>query len=174
MAHMQNMSVQFQTSPPLAPRTKINLSFAPQPLAQVGFNFLVSISASSLLKRTNPTAEAKTAVVMAHFDTGASQTSIDTTLADYIALTPVGMSPVHTAAGLVQMPNYAVDISFPNSNLAPFINLPISSCRLPFSIDSSGTIALHPKNFGILIGRDIMSRWNIVWNGPTSTVFVSD
>jgi hypothetical protein len=27
---------------------------------------------------------------------------------------------------------------------------------------------------GILIGRDIMSRWNIVWNGPTSTVFISD
>jgi hypothetical protein len=25
-----------------------------------------------------------------------------------------------------------------------------------------------------LIGRDVMSRWNIVWNGPTSTVFISD
>lgn len=35
----------------------------------------------------------------------------------------------------------------------------------------------HPvdfNNFGLLIGRDIMSRWNIVWNGPTSTVLVSD
>lgn len=174
MAHLQNMAAQLRTNPPLPPGIALNLSFTPQALVQSGFNFLVSISPSSLSKRTNPTAESKTVTVMAHFDTGASQTSIDTGLADYIGLSAVGIAPIHTAAGLVQMPNYAVDISFPNTNLASFTNLPISSCKLPFTIEPSGAIALNAKNFGILIGRDIMSRWNIVWNGPTSTVFVSD
>jgi hypothetical protein len=31
-----------------------------------------------------------------------------------------------------------------------------------------------PRNFGVLLGRDVMARWNIVWNGLTSTVFISD
>ena len=72
------------------------------------------------------------------------------------------------------MPNYAVDISFPGAKLSPFINLPIGSCNLPFKINDDGKIMISPQNFGLLIGRDIMSRWNIVWNGPTSTVFILD
>lgn len=173
MAHLQSTAAQLRTNPALPSGTSISLAFTPQPLVQSGFNFPVSISAASLLKRTSPAEGTKTITVMAHFDTGASKTSIDTGLADYIGLVPVGMAPIHTAAGLTQMPNYAVDISFPNTGLKPFINLPISSCKLPLKIGNDG-IAVSPQNFGILIGRDIMARWNIVWNGPTSTVFVSD
>lgn len=174
MAHIHKMSVQIQVNPPIQAETQMNLSFSPEELAKNGFNLPVSISASSLLKQSNQAADAKTVTVMAHFDTGASRTSIDTRLAEYMGLTPVGMTPICTAAGTVEMPNYAVDISFPSSNLSPFINLPISSCKLPFCIEPSGEIELNITNFGILIGRDIMSRWNIVWNGPSSTVFVSD
>lgn len=174
MAHMQNVSVKLKVSPPLPSGARINMSFSPEDLAKCGFNFPVSISASSLAKRTNPTEESKTVTVMAHLDTGASATSIDVGLANYIGLTPVGITPIHTASGSVKMPSYAVDISFPNTSLSPFINLPISSCNLRFSIPSTGPIPLTKGNFGILIGRDIMARWNIVWNGPTSTVFVSD
>lgn len=168
------MAAHLRTNPPLPPGTSLALSFSPQPLVQGGFNLPVSISASSLPKRAAPDAGGKTVTVMAHFDTGASQTSIDTGLAEYIGLVPVGVSPIHTAAGLVQMPNYAVDVSFPGSGLRPFINLPIASCKLPFEIGKTGEIAMNQKNLGVLIGRDIMSRWNVVWNGPTSTVFVSD
>jgi len=31
-----------------------------------------------------------------------------------------------------------------------------------------------PTNFGLLIGRDIMSHWHITWFGHTSTVFISE
>jgi hypothetical protein len=71
------------------------------------------------------------------------------------------------------MPIYTIDIGFPTTKLSSFNNLRIGSCRLGFDITNNMNPA-KPQNMGILIGRDIMSRWNIVWNGPTSTVIISD
>lgn len=174
MAHFNRLTAGVNITPQPPKGTKITLNAAPLPLMQTGFNMPVSISTPSSAKTLNPDIVIRSATIMAHFDTGASKTSIDTGLAKHLGLTPVGVSPIHTAAGKVNMPNYAVDITFPGSNLSPFINLPIGSCKLPFQIGSSGQIEITPQNFGLLIGRDMMSRWNIVWNGPTSTVFISD
>lgn len=174
MAHIIQLASRVKASHPLPPGTTVTVASSHVPLMSHGFNFPVTISTASSVKNANPDSPTRAVTVMAHFDTGAGNTSIDTSLAQHIGLVPVGMSTFNTAAGPSRMPNYAVDISFPTSQLKPFINLPIGSCKLPFQIDTSGSIALTPQNFGLLIGRDIMSRWNIVWNGPTSTVFVSD
>ena len=107
---------------------------------------------------------------MAHFDTGATNTSIDINLAKHLNLIPIGQSVNYTAGGPQKMPNFYIDLSFPGTTLKPFHNLRIGSCNLPFDVKNG----IHSRNFGILIGRDIMSKWNIVWNGPTSTVFISD
>lgn len=173
MAHVSQISAKLNSSQKLPAGTKLQLSFTHIPLMQQGFNILVSVSAP---KNQDPSKETdiKSVSVMAHFDTGASRTSIDIKLAEFLGLIPVGAGISHTAGGPVQMPNYAVDISFPGSRLAPFISLPIGSCKLPFTIEENGTIPISPQNFGLLLGRDIMSRWNIVWNGPTSTVLISD
>ena len=172
MAHISQIAAKL-ASQGLPAGAKLQLSFDHVPLMHQGFNIVVSISAP---KSHDPSKEQdiKTATVMAHFDTGASRTSIDTKLANFLGLVPVGAGIVHTAGGSVQMPNYAVDISFPRSRLSPFISIPIGSCNLPFKIEESGSIQISPQNFGLLLGRDVMSRWNIVWNGPTSTVFISD
>jgi hypothetical protein len=75
-------------------------------------------------------------------------------------------------AGPIQTPDYAIDLSFPNTNLSPFFNLKIGSCKLGFNLaDNNPNLQ---RNFGILLGHDVMAKWNIVWNGPTSTVFISD
>ncbi len=174
MAHISQLAAGVNIAPKPSEETKITLNATPVPLMQTGFNIPLSISTPSSAKTLNPDIVIRSATIMAHFDTGASKTSIDTGLATYLGLTPVGISPIHTAAGKVDMPNFAVDITFPGSKLSPFINLPISSCKLPIQIKSSGEIEISPQNFGLLIGRDMMSRWNIVWNGPTSTVFISD
>lgn len=173
MAHIHRISAQLNSSAKLPDGAQLRLTLTHIPLMQTGFNLPVSISTP---KKPNPESvqDIKSATVMAHFDTGASKTSIDTTLATFLGLVPVGADIIHTAAGKTQMPNYAVDISFPGVKLAPFINLPIGSCNLPFKISDDGKIVVSPQNFGLLIGRDIMSRWNIVWNGPTTTVFISD
>lgn len=174
MSHVFQLRSKLQVNPPIPSGTRISISSSPIPLAKEGFNLLVSVSTASSIKSANPSQEIKTAVVMAHFDTGASRTNIDVKLAEYMGLVPTGMGTSNTANGSSITPNYAVDISFPANELKPFINLPIGSCQLPFNIGPSGEIAPTPGNFGILIGRDIMSRWSIVWHGPTSSVFISD
>lgn len=174
MAHFNQLSAGVNITPQPPEGTKIAINLSSLPLMQTGFNIPVSISTPSSAKVLSPDIIIRSATIMAHFDTGASRTSIDTGLAQYLGLTPVGISPTHTAAGKVNMPNFAVDITFPGSKLAPFINLPIGSCKLPFQIEASGKIEITPQNFSLLIGRDMMSRWNVVWNGPTSTVFISD
>jgi hypothetical protein len=111
---------------------------------------------------------------MAHFDTGASITSIDIGLAMHLKLTAKGYSNSLTASGIQCMPNFVIDAAFPNTSLSPFVNLKIGSCKLNFDLPKAISDPNDPKNFGILLGRDIMSRWNIVWNGPTSSVFIND
>ncbi|MDR0331422.1 MAG: retropepsin-like domain-containing protein [Chitinispirillales bacterium] len=110
-------------------------------------------------------------LVQAHLDTGASVTSIDIKLAHHMRLTPVGTSQMMTAGGMVRTPSFIIDLQFPASTLSSRTNLSISSCDMGFDVNSPLS---DIQNFGILIGRDVMALWNIVWNGPTSTVIIND
>jgi hypothetical protein len=112
--------------------------------------------------------------VVGLLDTGATQTSIDKKLAAALNLEAIGISDHFTAAGPVSNPVYLADMFFPGAELGRFQNLKIGSCMLPFDVNPPGGNLLSIRNIGILIGRDVMSKWNIVWNGPTSTVFISD
>jgi len=155
----------FNIKPVPAQGTKVNVSISPITLQLVGFNIHVVVSTASA-DLQNPNFDkniAASKIVVAHLDTGASKTSIDNDLAKELKLVSTGNSNGFTAGGPVRMPNFAIDLQFPNTNLKPFINLPISSCNL------SGQ-----SNFSMLLGRDVLSRWNIVWNGPTSTVIIND
>jgi hypothetical protein len=159
-------NIGFQTSPPLPPNTKITINTAPFPLMFDGLNLPVLISTSSAYRSHTEPHSIKTSQILAHFDTGATKTSIDIDLAKELNLFPIGESPSHTAAGLRQATDFVIDLGFPGTNLQPFINLQISSCKL--------TNPAMPLQFQMLLGRDVMSRWNIVWDGPSSTVIISD
>jgi len=108
------------------------------------------------------------------FDTGASKTYIAGSIADLLELTLVGFSKTHTASGIEDFPNYAVDVLFPNDALRGFSNMQIGSCNLSYSHTLTEAQRIAPDNCGALIGRDMMARWSIVWHGPTSTVFISE
>jgi len=159
-------NIGIQTTPPLSQETKITIHTAPYPLLFDGLNLPVIISTASAYRSPVNPHSIKTAQVLAHFDTGANKTSIDIELAKELNLIPIGESPSHTAAGLSQATDFVIDLGFPGTNLQPFINLQISSCKL-----SNPDL---PIKFQMLLGRDIMSRWNIVWDGPSSTVIISD
>jgi len=111
---------------------------------------------------------------MALLDTGASRTTICQTIADILQLNPVGSSRISTASGTEDFADYAVDIIFPTSGLRGFDNLQVGSCKLPYDHNLPDALRMAPENFGVLIGRDMMARWNIVWNGRSSSVFVSE
>ncbi|MDR2591551.1 MAG: retropepsin-like domain-containing protein [Chitinispirillales bacterium] len=152
------------------PDIQIRVEINHRQLASHGLNMPVVISPHgvdlSSDKATYPV------VVSAHLDTGASVTSIDIDLALQLGLKPTGVSQFLTAGGPHEMPSFVVDLDFPESSLKSVKMLPISSCRLMY--DGADGNHVNPDNFAILIGRDILSRWNIIWNGPTSTVIIND
>jgi hypothetical protein len=135
-------------------------------LCVAGLTLPVTISQASLFTQSRPELAVK-ALSMGHLDTGASRTSIDVGVAHKLNLIQSGTTSIITAGGIITAPTFFVDLYFPNTNLSPFINLEISSCNLHVVSSAS-------PPFDILLGRDILSRWNIVWNGPTSTVFIND
>ena len=152
------------------------MQWTPDALTLRGCNILVEVSTASafVAQKMNPVSK-KTIAVMAHLDTGASLTTLDKRLADWLQLTSTGDSPISTANGVVLTPNYAIDISFLNTRLRSIQNLQVSSCQIGnFNLENAIKKTDDPMNFGLLIGRDIMSFWNVVWNGPTSTILISD
>lgn len=110
---------------------------------------------------------ARSITAMSHLDTGATLTSIDIGLARKLKLIQVGTMDTYAAGGLIRTPYFYIDLHFPNTTLKSFVDLPIGSCNLHVINDKA-------PPFDILLGRDVMSRWNIVWNGITSTVFIND
>jgi hypothetical protein len=174
MGFFQWHNVGFNINPPPVPETQISLVESPFPLLALGLNIPVELSTASIFRRIPSPSPMSSITVMAHFDTGASVTSIDIELAQYLNLVSLGQSESYTASGPQVMPKFALDLSFPNTALSPFVNLNIGSCHLKFDLQESLKNHNDPQNFGILLGRDIMARWNIVWNGPTSTIFISD
>ncbi|HNW82991.1 MAG TPA: retropepsin-like aspartic protease [bacterium] len=174
MAIINQFNIGIKMPPQVPQGTQVSLSITPQPLMFRGLNLPVEISTASAFRQPPNPLPLTSIVVLAHFDTGASITSIDLSLAKHLGLNPTGQAISHTAAGAQNTPTFAVDISFPNTNLTPFQNLQIGSCQLPFNLQLALKGSGNAQNFGLLIGRDIMSRWNIIWNGPSSSVTISD
>jgi len=170
MGFSNHFKVQFKVTPDPDPGSKISVKLDYVPLLKTGLNFPVELSTARVFLKPPGSAKMSSIVVIGHFDTGASSTTIDISLAKHLNLIPVGESIMQTAGGTQTTPDFYINMSFPGSNLHPFHNLKIGSCSLPFDLNNG----LDPNNFGILIGRDVMSRWNIVWNGPSSTVFIND
>jgi hypothetical protein len=166
--------IEFFTDPPLPNGVKAGFRSVPWPLLRWGVNIPVIIGMGSVYRTAGnvDAAQLQATTLYAHLDTGASVTVVDVNLAVRLGLKSTGVSRISTAGGLRDFPNFIVDLHFANSTLKPFINLPIASAELNFDIN--GDLAGNTRNVGILIGRDAMASWNIMWNGPTSTVVIND
>ena len=168
MAHFsQSLQIDIIIEPPLPDNSRVSIAQGPHELKASGFNLPVIITSVPLDKEVS---QPKSILVMAHFDTGASGTSIDEKIARELELFPIGTTLMQTAGGSRDAKSYIVDISFPNTGLRGY-RLRANDCNLPYNGIATN---LSSENFGVLLGRDIMANWNIVWNGPTSTVLISD
>lgn len=101
------------------------------------------------------------AQVLALVDTGASGTCVDPSVLQSLALTPTGSAMVNTpstGAQPVSADQYDVSIFVPGSDAtqAPLVvpNLPVICAEL-----------LLAQGFHVLIGRDILSRCLLSYNG---------
>jgi hypothetical protein len=173
MGIFNHLNFRLNINQPLPEGLKISPKIDNITLRRMGMNIPVELSTATVFQQPPNNTPISSVLVMAHLDTGASITSIDITLAKHLNLISTGQSTSGTAAGPQSMPNFVVDLSF-RVSLSPFVNLQIGSCKLGFDLQACLSNPNDPGNLGILIGRDVMSRWNIVWNGATSTVFISD
>jgi hypothetical protein len=173
MGYFYHSNVIWGAEPQFPPNTRLDFAAHAATLAHFGLNLPISVSSASLYSpKDGKERNAPTIGVMAHLDTGASVTVISVDLAKYLKLNPTGAVPVVTAGGIHKMATFVVDLHFPSCNLSSIINLPVSSCYLDYNVSDQ---SLNERGkFAVLIGRDVMSRWNIVWNGPTSTVIIND
>jgi predicted aspartyl protease len=95
--------------------------------------------------------------VRALIDTGASITVINPEIATTCKLKQTGYQKVSTVGGAAgEYPEYAAAISFPESEIPRLETVRVVACpiiRQPF--------------FSCLIGRDILQRWIVIYNGRT-------
>lgn len=167
MAQIIKSNIHIDLNPIPTQETTVSVQYSSYPLSYFGFNIPVALITVPLDKND---LAVKTKLVVAHFDTGASATCIDEELANELELMAIGMDVIQTANGAKDVKQYMVDVEFPNTMLKGY-RLIVNSCNLPYMPNSS---ELNNSNFGLLLGRDIMANWNIVWNGPSSTVIISD
>ncbi|MBC6401675.1 MAG: retroviral-like aspartic protease family protein [Ekhidna sp.] len=110
------------------------------------------------LKKENKQVPSKKA--MALIDTGASGTCISPSIVDELNLIPFDIQKVHTASGLTEQLLYDTGVILPISQ--PNIISVQTLCA-----DLSG------QPFQVLIGRDILSRCTLFYNGPDESFSLS-
>jgi hypothetical protein len=151
------------------------IGVAPIALMNVGCNLQVEIAtARAFVNNVANPVPRRSLTVMSHLDTGASRTTISSVIAQHLNLVQTGVAPAQTANGPTLNPTYAVDLLFGASTLAAKSDLSVGSCTLPFDLAVLAAAPNDPRNIGLLIGRDVMAAWHIMWDGPTSTVIISD
>ena len=92
--------------------------------------------------------------------TGASQTLINPQIAATCKLKQTGRAKINAVGGEAgEYPEYAAAISFPDTGLPAIEAIRVVACpiiRQPF--------------FSCLIGRDILSKWLVIYDGRTGQV----
>lgn len=104
----------------------------------------------------------KPLTVMALIDTGASITVINPQIAVTSGLRQVGIARISTTGLVSEMPEYTAAIHFPNSKLKGFDPVRVIACPLPGS------------EFSCIIGRDILEKWRLVYDGRTGEVQIEE
>jgi hypothetical protein len=100
-------------------------------------------------------------------DTGASITSIDAPLLAQLGVNPVGTVNVGTAGGRRRQSTYPVRLTFPGTAFPGFEHPAV------LGVDLAGQLALPERPLIALIGRDILRRCVLVYNGTAGMFSLS-
>lgn len=95
-------------------------------------------------------------------DTGASMLSIDQSIGRALRLSRRGIVDSHTANGVRQCNLYAVSLAFPSTSLRSY------------NLIRASEVDLSTQQFKCLIGRDVLSKWHVHYNGQTGAVSIAD
>lgn len=95
-------------------------------------------------------------------DTGASNFAIDLSIARQLGLSRTGTTNQNTAGGTRTANLYAISLDFPGTSLNNIDVLVAMDC------------VITGQPFRCVIGRDIMSKWHMHYNGTTGTITIAD
>jgi predicted aspartyl protease len=95
-------------------------------------------------------------------DTGASVLAIDQSIAQKLNLARRGINTTHTANGPRQCDLYAVSLAFPATTLGSF------------NILQAIEVNLSTQPFKCLIGREVLSKWHVHYNGESGVISIAD
>lgn len=101
-------------------------------------------------------------------DTGASLSAVDGTVIQQLGVQPIGMVLVGTAGGPQQQATYPARFTFPGTTL-PAIDF---SSLLGANL-AGQMVAIHQGPLIALLGRDLLQRFVLVYNGPGATFSLS-
>ena len=100
-------------------------------------------------------------------DTGASITAIDDVIFGQLGINPNGVARVGTAGGPQQQSTYPVRLTFPGTGIPGVNHGKALGCNL------TGQIVLGKRRLIALIGRDILQRFILIYNGSAGMFSMS-
>ena len=100
---------------------------------------------------------------MALIDTGATRSAVDETVITALGVQPIGVVRVGTAGGMVDQSLYSAKFSFPGSNLPSMEFAQLTGVNLQGHVVPHLNVPLIA-----LIGRDILSQFVMIYNGPAA------
>lgn len=100
-------------------------------------------------------------------DTGAGRSLVDLTLVNTLGIIPTGTHPMRTATtGNNPIKKDIYDIKLILQDPAPFA---LSDCHNAIGVD----LGFLGNGIGLLIGRDLLSRFLFLYNGPSNQLTIS-
>ena len=100
-------------------------------------------------------------------DTGATITAIDTSVLDELGVPAVGVARVGTAGGPVQQNVFPARLSFTGTDLQDLAFNKAVGC------DLSEFVAPGDERLIVLLGRDLLQYFVLVYNGPGGIITIS-
>jgi len=162
MPTLNNFSFQQVPGQPLQP--------SPQALIQNGPIIQIQIEvpealAASLQATTQPIPNPVDGIAL--IDTGATITSVHAPILIGLGINPVGVVTVGTAGGPQQQSAYPAKFRFPGTQLPGFELARVIGC------DLTGQTVMNQRPIIALIGRDVLSRAVLVYNGSAGMFSLS-
>lgn len=102
---------------------------------------------------------------LALIDTGATRTAVDEGVVQLLGVQPMGIANVGTAAGMQQQSMYSARLSFPGTPIPGMDFAQILSVNL-----SGHAIPQLKDRLIVLIGRDILAHFVMIYNGTSASV----
>jgi len=108
--------------------------------------------------------------LVALIDTGASVTGVDENVLSQLGYPPIGVASLATPSGISQTGVYMVRLVIPSQRDPHF---PPDMPRIVIDNIRAVAVKLGSQPYRVLLGRDVLSRLVMIYNGPGALITLS-